>query len=218
LKNDKCIYCRGGDFEVSHNEIVDFNYCAIGAGIWYTDIDKNRPCFGVIENNHIYYTDSYRANKHLWTLIDSGAIYVSTINNGTIIRNNYIHDYTGMGSNRGIYCDEGTNNCTICGNIILDIENSSSISLRRSFSLDRMNVGILANVNNKIFGNVFNNRFRYEGRENDTSSIKGCNTILVQPNEETPSITINNVLESEPDIYLDYNSKYWRKRGQRLVR
>ena len=62
--------------------------------------------------------------------MDSGAIYLWTQSDGIIIRNNYIHDIAGAKDNRGIFCDDGTKNVTIEGNVIQRIQNCYCIDLR----------------------------------------------------------------------------------------
>lgn len=218
LKQNFCIVCKGGAYSIAQNEIYDFNYGAIGVGVWHGDKESNRPCYGIVERNHIYYTEAYKKNKSSWTLIDSGAIYVWTRNAGAIIRNNFVHDYTGMDSNRGIYCDDGAYNCSVYGNIVLNIENFRGIDLRRSKTIENAPVGQRSNENNQIFGNVFNNDFLFEGRDDDSTSIKGGNTILVNSEASMPKIIVKNVVEESRDKILKYKEKVWYKKGRKLAR
>lgn len=213
-----CILCRGSNYYIAKNDIFDFNYGAIGVGVHYSVAKGSHPSYGIIEKNHIYYTPMYLKDKYSWTLIDSGAIYVWSKNDGVIIRNNFIHDYEGMGSNRGIYCDDGTSNCTIYGNIILDIGNCYSIDLRQSLSLDDLKIGLKSNVNNQIYGNCFNNRFRFQGRKDDSSSIKGGNTILIEDENNMPNIIEDNLVEKTKDSFVKFDKQKWYKKGLRLVR
>jgi len=218
LRQNFCIVCKGGAYSISQNEIYDFNYGAIGVGVWHGDKESNRPCYGVVERNHIYHTNAYKKKKATWTLIDSGAIYVWTRNAGAIIRNNFVHDYSGMDSNRGIYCDDGAYNCSVYGNIVLNIENFRGIDLRRSKTIENAPVGQRSNENNQIFGNVFNNDFLFEGRDDDSTSIKGGNTILVNSKGGMPKIIVKNVVEESQDRFLKYKEKVWYKKGRKLVR
>ena len=218
VKNSFCINCSGCNYLIANNTIRDFNCGAIGVGVWYMSAENSESSYGTVEKNHIYYTSSYLENKSSWTLIDGGAIYLWPKNDGAIIRHNFIHDYEGMGSNRGIYCDDGVCNCTIYENIILNIGNCYSIDLRRSTVLDDLRIGIKSNVNNYIFGNAFNNRFRFEGRECDSTSVKGANTILVVSNDSIPRIIVNNVFEESKDSLAIFKKNKWYRRGKRLIR
>ena len=216
--NSFCVVCRGGNYVIEGNDIRDFNYGAICVGVHYRSAKGSMPSNGVVEKNHIYYTDSYIKDKANWTLVDGGAIYLCTKNDGAIIRNNFIHDYEGMGGNRGIYCDDGTNNCSVYGNIVLNINTGYGIDLRRSLTLDGLKEGMRSNVNNHIYGNVFNNRFRYQGRTDDTTSVKGQNTVLVEKGSELPNMVIDNLIEESTDRQEVYNQKKWYRKGKRLVK
>ena len=216
--NSFCIICRGGNYLIANNEIRDFNYGGIGVGVWHKAAEGSRPSYGVVERNHIYYTPSYIEDKASWTLVDGGAIYLWSKNDGAIIRHNFIHDYEGMDSNRGIYCDDGTCYCSIYGNIILNIGNSYSIDLRRSLMLDRLNIGLKSNVYNRIYGNTFNGPFRFQGRTDDSTSVKGGNTILAIEGIALPRIEEDNLVKESEDHVWDYNQRKWYRRGMRLVR
>lgn len=218
IVNSFCIICRGGNYLIKNNDIRDFNYGAIGVGVWYKASEGSKPSYGVVERNHIYYSSPYIADKALWTMVDGGAIYAWTKNDGAVIRHNFIHDYDGMDSNRGIYCDDGANNCSIYGNIILNIGNCRSIDLRRSKTMENAPVGQRSNENNHIFANVFNNQFLFEGRDNDSTSVVGGNIILVNSEDGIPKITLNNVIRESQDKILKYNEKVWYKKGRRLIR
>ncbi|MBQ9523625.1 MAG: right-handed parallel beta-helix repeat-containing protein [Bacteroidaceae bacterium] len=215
--NSFCIICRGGNYLIANNVIRDFNYGAIGVGVWHKSAKGSYPSYGIVERNHIYYTSDYIKEKAEWTLVDGGAIYLWTKNDDAVIRHNFIHDYEGMGSNRGIYCDDGTNNCSIYGNIVLNINNCRAIDLRRSKTIENAPVGQRSNENNHIFGNVFNNDFLFEGRDDDSTSVKGRNTILVNSEVGMPKITVKNVIEESQDKISEYKEKMWYRRGRKLV-
>lgn len=217
VKNSFCIICRGGNYLITKNVIRNFNYGAIGVGVWHKSAEGSFPCYGVVERNHIYYTSDYINDKASWTLVDGGAIYLWTKNDGAVIRYNFIHDFEGMGSNRGIYGDDGTNNCSIYGNIVLNINNCRGIDLRRSKTIENAPVGQNSNENNHIFGNIFNNEFLFEGRDNDSTSVKGRNTILVNSEVGMPKITVKNVIEESQDKISEYKEKMWYRRGRKLV-
>lgn len=218
VMNSFCIVCRGGNYLISNNDISNFNYGAIGVGVWHGSAEGSRPCYGVVEKNHIYYTSDYIKEKADWTLLDGGAIYLWSKNDGTVIRNNFIHDYEGMGSNRGVYGDDGTSNCAIYGNIILNMGTGFSIDLRRSLTLDKLKIGLRSNENNTIYGNVFNNCFRFQGRGDDSTSIKGGNTVLVDNSSTVPSILEDNLVKKSRDKISVYNEEKWYEKGFSLIR
>ena len=120
---------KGDSFEISNNVFENFSYSAIGVGIHYQS-KGGRPCSGKIFRNEIYLSGDYLDNTEQHSLMDSGAIYLWTQNDGIEIFDNYIHDITGVKDNRGIFCDDGTKNVTIRNNIIERISNSHCISLR----------------------------------------------------------------------------------------
>ena len=126
LSNIPMIQTIGTNFLVKGNILSDFGYSALNSGVHYTE-SMNYPCQGVIENNELFYTNITLEDIEKRTLMDSGAIYVATQNTKTIIRNNYIHDYIGICDYRGIFCDDGANNCIVENNIIQNTPTSYSI-------------------------------------------------------------------------------------------
>lgn len=159
----KAILCSGADFHVYDNIFSDFGYCAIGAGIWEGGPDITLNCNGVIERNEIYYTQPYFENADDHNIMDSGAIYLYTISNSTIVRYNYIHHYGGAGDNRGIFCDDGAKNVQIYCNTITNVANSHCIESRRVV-INNRRLGEL-NINNIIRDNIVDGTILFEGNE-----------------------------------------------------
>lgn len=126
LSNIPMIQTIGTNYCVRGNVISDFGYSALNSGVHFTE-SMDYPCQGIIENNELYYTSFTLNDIEKRTLMDSGAIYVATQNTKTIIRNNYIHDYIGICDYRGIFCDDGANNCVVSGNTIHNTPTSYSI-------------------------------------------------------------------------------------------
>ena len=112
MNNTFCITSAAKDYYIAYNTFKNFGYGAIGIGVWHGS-KKNDVSSGIIEHNEMWYTPDYFLNKEKHTIMDSGAIYLWTQNDDAIIRYNYIHDYTGMEQNRGIFCDDGASNFKI---------------------------------------------------------------------------------------------------------
>lgn len=217
LTNGFCIRVHGSNYQVDHNEISDFGYGAIAVGVTYMNTDQISPSYGVVERNHIYHTSAFKANKASWTLEDSGAIYLFTRNDGAVVRYNYVHGIAGMHDNRGIYCDDGTTNCSVYGNIVMDIENSYGIDLRKSLTLDNIKSG-RSNVNNTIYDNIINNKLRFEGRGDDSSSHKGANLIVVGSDGEVPMMVTSSLVEDGADKIVKYSTRKIERKAKRMLR
>ena len=166
MQNSFCVSCAGSGFRVAHNLFSDFGYSAIGLGYGYLN-EKTGDISGIAEYNRLYYSDEWAGHPDQHTLMDSGAIYVSTQNDRTVIRYNRISSYTGMKDNRGIFCDDGAYNLEIYGNTILGITNSYSIDSRRCKRIERDPQSKVqrVNFNIKIYDNVTDAPVRFEPRE-----------------------------------------------------
>ncbi len=206
------VVCECQNFYIANNTFRDFCYGAILAGV-ERGLKKKGECSGIIEYNEIYLTDEYFWNKEKYTMMDAGAIQLRTQNDKTIVRYNYIHDYIGMRSNRGIFCDEGARNFSIYGNTILNTPNSYSIDARR---VNDENEGdSLNNKNNLIMYNFVDNSIRFEGRqENNNNCIKGANIIICKHGSLSPSSQYNYLEWFEDDFIMDY---YEIKQGKVVV-
>lgn len=206
-KNQFNIMFKGSNFVISGNTFADFGYGAIGVGVWYAaEKDKSCKVTGVIENNEIFYSPSYFANYMQHTLMDGGAIYTFTKNDDVTIRYNYIHDFIGMKDNRGIFCDDGTCNVKIYGNIITNTPNCYSIDLREVARVEedpRYDFG-KANVGNEIYGNIVDGRVRFEGRNNDVNNacVYGGNYVLAS-GEDLPAFKLSSVQKYGDDVTLN---------------
>ena len=98
------------------------------------------------------------------TLMDSGAIYVTTQNDRTIIRDNYIHDYIGMRDNRGIFLDDGASHVIVINNTIERVPHGWSIDSRLVKEVETMPGSKVrqVNVGNLIHDNHVDGKIRFE--------------------------------------------------------
>ena len=165
MSNDFCIACTGNNYLIANNSISDFGYGGISVGLHFTS-KKTCPLTGTVRDNELWYTQDYFNNYPEHTLMDSGAIYVSTQNDRCIIRNNYIHDYIGIHENRGIFLDDGASHVTVTGNTILRVPNSWSIDSRLAIEVITKPGSQVreANVGVTIYGNRTDGKIRFERR------------------------------------------------------
>lgn len=207
MSNTLCVRCQGTNFRVSDNVFLNFGYGGIYTGVWYKNKMK-QPCAGVIENNDLSFNKDYLDHIDNYGIMDGGAIYLATKNAGSIVRYNYIHDFSGMKSNRGIFCDDGASNLEIYGNVITGIANSRCIDSRRVTKVERSYTpesGIdKANVNIIIRDNIIDGGIRFEANEDpDNGCVKGVNFILPAKDGSKPKMIVDHVADQEDDVILD---------------
>ena len=126
--NVVCVRNMASRTHIADNLFEDFSYGAIISGIHYTET-MSSSCSAVIERNEVYQTAAFRRSRRM--LMDSGAIYTTTISQGQVIRNNYVHDIDGPCGNRGIFLDDGAVCLEIYDNLVLRIANDYCIDSRR---------------------------------------------------------------------------------------
>lgn len=194
--NNAVVACHGADFVVSDNKFEDFGYSAVSTGYNHKWGSK-RVTGGVIENNEIWYGDEYFANYGKYTLMDGGAVYVSTLSDKIIIRYNYIHDYRGIRSNRAIYCDDGAMNVKIYGNVIRNIPGADAVFSWRAKSVNSTVSG--SNDGICFFYNIIWGTYKLDERPN-SSCIHGKNLILYADGEGAPKNELVNFKYQEKDV------------------
>ena len=198
LKNYFSILCLCKDFYVSNNTLVNFGFDGIGVG---TGVDDEYEGNGIVEDNVLYFTDEYAEYAKKSSLIDGSAIYLYTKNDGTIVRYNRIHNYSGAHSNRGIYCDDGAYGFTLCGNIITGNLNSNYIDSRLVPSAD-----LPTNTNNVVEYNIVQGRYKFEGSTmSNNGCVKGKNIVLNVMNGDPYKIVLGKFDKAEEDVNLEYN-------------
>lgn len=142
-----------------------------------------RASGGIVEYNHIWYDNEHFNNAWKYTIMDSGAIYLWTQNCNAVVRYNYIHDYTGMRQNRGIYCDDGAKGFIIYGNVIINVPNCHAIDSRRVAGTEtakkKVSKSIRNNIDNVIMYNVTDGTINFVGNEiANNGCLKGNNILL----------------------------------------
>ena len=198
------ITVSGEKFLIAHNVIVNFSYGGIRVGNWWGS-NKGGRVEGIVEYNELYYTPDYYASYKQHTLMDSGAIYVATVNDDVHVRYNRIYDIAGAKDNRGIFCDDGTCNTKIYGNIVTGIKNSYSIDLRHTPDVEkdeRYKFGKV-NVGDLMMYNIVDGDIRFEGREKENECVKGMNYLLHKDGHQTPKEHLKNIDDPERDVILN---------------
>jgi len=104
------------DNRVHHNDIHDLLYSGISAGwTWGYGDSLNRG--NIIEKNLIHHIGQ-RSDGDGPILADMGAIYLLGGRQGTVIRNNVLHDINGVRIAWGVYLDEGSSDVLVENNLI----------------------------------------------------------------------------------------------------
>ncbi|MBO6169580.1 MAG: right-handed parallel beta-helix repeat-containing protein [Bacteroidales bacterium] len=199
---NSCVDCCGPDYYVAGNVFCNFGSRAVSAGVYFT-AQKQFKSSGIIENNVMYYDGDWIEAPENYTLMDTGAIYITTFSDEAIVRFNRIYDYTGMKDNRGIFCDDGASGFKIYGNVITGISNSYAIDARRTTMLELKIGGRKVNVNNYIGGNVVEGPLRFEGRLAGSGCKKDADYLLVPFGASLPQNDISSVEVSDKDVRVN---------------
>lgn len=208
MLNLPCVTCNGSDYVIKNNSFTDYGYCGIGVGVWY-NAPYDNPCKGEISDNSLAYTDAYVYNIANYALMDGGAIYVWTKNDGTIIRNNIIQNYIGLHYSHGIYCDDGAYNIQIEDNVITGIKNGMCIDSRRVSNVeDRVTPGSgieRSNINVVVRGNIVDGKISVVGNEMPNNGcVKGTNYILLSEKDNDIQSTYKNINIENDDVQINY--------------
>lgn len=191
--NISTVFCSGKNFVIADNVFEDCGYCSISVGA-NKNWTKENVSRGIIEHNHIWYGDEYFRNGFKYNLVDGGAIYIATMNEKIIVRYNYIHNISGPGSNRGIYCDDGAMNVKIYGNVIRDIANGHAVFSWLAKEVNKTVPG--SNDGIDFFYNVIWGKYKFDERPG-SSCVQGRNLVLYDG--ERPENLLSNFAYQEED-------------------
>ncbi|MBR6659623.1 MAG: right-handed parallel beta-helix repeat-containing protein [Paludibacteraceae bacterium] len=207
MNNTACVVARGKDFLVADNIFCDFSYSAISVGMNY-QWKKDAECSGIVENNEIHYSSEYFNHPEKYCLMDGGAIYVMTQLDDVIVRYNRIYDYCGVYANRGIFCDDGTKNISIYGNVITNVPNSFSIDLRLCPQVaSRVSDH---NRNIMMMYNLMDGKYRFEGVDKN-SAFLGANFLISKKFGTKLENVVSNVSFADEDYYMEGSVEFGAK-------
>jgi len=139
-----------GGNKISHNEIYDATYSGMSVG-WNWGVGDTQA-----KNNIITYNNIHGVMK---VLSDGAGIYTLGKQPGTVISNNFIHDYSYDSQKHinlvaGIYMDEGSSDIEVKNNIAY---NAGATSLVMGYGFNRI-------VDNNIFIDNQNSRDVWHGQ------------------------------------------------------
>lgn len=191
------IICRGENYYIGNNTFMDYGHGAIGIGSWQ-HAKQERLSKGLVENNLLTFTPAYLKEMEVNGLMDGGAIYIWTKNDGAVVRNNFINGFSGAGGNKGIFCDDGAYGFSLIGNVVTGIANSFCITSRRVAVVeDAHTPGTdieASNINNVIRDNVVDGKVMFVGHERkDNGCVMGNTYVLIARGGKMPENTVNNV-------------------------
>ena len=195
--NSSCVVCCGEDFWVSNNQFEDIAYASITSGYWSTK-EGMMISRGLIEYNEFFWGNDYYSHPEKYTLVDGGAIYLTTFSEDLVVRYNYFHNIRGVKSYRAIYCDDGAMNVTIYGNIICGFTDSHSILSWRAKSLNKQYAQTNDGIN--LFYNIIGGKYKMDERPN-SSCVHGKNLIIYKEGEQVPERILSNFAYQEDDVY-----------------
>ena len=198
LEDYRVINIDNAGCRIAHNKLVNFGYSGIGIGTLPGNTNLI-PQSAILEYNELYMTPEYRNSLDCVPLMDTGALYMGTNHHRTVIRFNFISGFSGAFKNRSIFCDEGTNNTWVYGNMLINSRNSYTFDLRFE------NHGSTSNCGNYFLYNIIDGYYRFEGNAQSTQNcVKGRNILVSEKRLATEKNVVNSISASqkERDYYI----------------
>lgn len=204
------IIMQSGTNRVAHNEISDLYYTAISVG-WNWGYQET-PCReNIVEFNHLHHI-----GQNL--LSDMGGIYTLGIQQGTVLRNNLIHDVSAFTyGGWGLYTDEGSSGILLENNVVYRCK---SAGFHQHYGKDNI-------VRNNIFAFNVEHELMRTREEGHTSFIFTNNIVYFNSGDLLGSNWSNDHYVMDNNIYYDErlgenqakmkfagaSLEEWRKRG-----
>jgi hypothetical protein len=174
---------------ISHNDICDIDYTGISVG-WCWGYNPSAAHHNVIEYNRIHHLGQGE-------LSDMGGVYTLGLSDGTVVRNNLIHDvYAYTYGGWGLYTDQASSNILMENNIVHDVK---SHGFHQHF-------GKLNTIRNNIFAFAELGGVKRSRQEDHRSFIFEKNIVYVENGIALDGNYTN-------DNFLMDNNVYWATDG-----
>lgn len=211
MQNTTAVLCKGKDYLIDNNLFRNYGYGGISVGVWYGD-KKIKEVRGTVQNNRLLFTKDYQDHIDNYSIMDGGAIYIFTKHDETIVRGNYINGYTGVSSNRGIFCDDGAYNIQIYGNVVVNTPNYYSIDSRRVPIVEETKTkgsGIEhANINVVIKDNIVDGGILFEGNKDVNNRCSYGNNFILDCDRTNVVRNITDKVEDKTLTSIKQDEKY----------
>lgn len=201
---------QSGQNLISHNHIHDLYYTAVSVG-WNWGYQET-PCRGnIVEFNHMH-------DIGQGMLSDMGAVYTLGIQEGTVVRNNLVHDVNSFTyGGWGLYTDEGSTGILLENNVVY---RTKSAGFHQHYGRDNT-------VRNNIFAfGKEHQLMRTRAEEHSSFSFRN-NIVYFDSGDLLGSNWSNDHYKMERNLYFDARSPKspenlrfdggslaeWRRRG-----
>ncbi len=177
---------QSGQNRVAHNHIHHLYYTAVSVG-WNWGYQET-PCrANVVEYNHLH-------DIGQWLLSDMGAVYTLGIQEGTVIRNNLVHDvYSFTYGGWGLYTDEGSTHIVLENNVVY---RTKSAGFHQHYGKENT-------VRNNIFAFGTENQVMRSRPESHISFIFTNNIVYFNSGKLLGSNWSNDNYRMEKNLYFD---------------